>query len=148
MSDCLYTGDIFLKFGRQGRVQERRIHISKDKTTLYWKSSIFACKKPEDSIINLQTVTRLEQGQNTTNFKRKSAEYGGHVYNQCFSLITPTRSVDLMALSSDQFDTWFNGLAEILQQLHGEEFIVKRIQGDFHGGVYPEARANSLDRNC
>jgi hypothetical protein len=87
-----YRGGVFTKFGRRGKPQERIISVSDDNKRLEWRG--MNATKPSNAIL-IKEIKDIRRGRNTPNFKKFPGSESENA--RSFSLLTKTRSVDLMA---------------------------------------------------
>eukprot|EP00916_Digyalum_oweni_P011073 GHVL01018407.1.p1 GENE.GHVL01018407.1~~GHVL01018407.1.p1 ORF type:complete len:670 (+),score=108.32 GHVL01018407.1:779-2788(+) len=130
-------GAIFVKYGRRGKPNFRRIWISRDESKLLWNSPNGPLS--EARFVELAHLKDIRIGRfSTANFRRYTIPKG--VDSMCLSLIFPNRTVDLQHTSesneSPNVDIWIRYFAIRLlkSQTTPNETVVTAIssQSDFH----------------
>eukprot|EP00604_Paraphysomonas_vestita_P003370 CAMPEP_0174821030 /NCGR_PEP_ID=MMETSP1107-20130205/5280_1 /TAXON_ID=36770 /ORGANISM="Paraphysomonas vestita, Strain GFlagA" /LENGTH=753 /DNA_ID=CAMNT_0016037601 /DNA_START=353 /DNA_END=2614 /DNA_ORIENTATION=+ len=74
-------------------------------------------KSNDERSVDLESVTRIQHGQMTSNFARHSATFGAAAGNSFSIMYGDNRSLDLIAPSPEVFRTWFLGIKQILKEI-------------------------------
>jgi hypothetical protein len=110
VSDILAGGKL-IKVGRDGNIGERSFKISGDHHYLVWYTNILFSKK-----IDLTSVLEVRHGQTTSNFEHESTGELAFASDRSFSLICEDRTVDLIALTIEDYQNWYYGLKQIVER--------------------------------
>jgi len=101
----LFSGFVLIKHDRSGGSQKRRFYCDTDLIALRWSSSRLSdLFTSGERSIDLATIVGVLEGISTDLLKKKLQEgqiFGGHA-ERFFSLILPSRTLDLEAASSTQ----------------------------------------------
>jgi Pleckstrin homology domain len=111
----LVTGNRFLKFGRRGSPHYRHIYIEPDLSAIRWES---AFKMSRSTTIPLTSINRIVHGQETNVFATNNAPI--ELVPVSFSVVYAqnTRTLDLVAMNSNQYEVWTKGLQALIELRH------------------------------
>eukprot|EP01006_Ploeotia_vitrea_P051055 TRINITY_DN67520_c8_g1_i1.p1 TRINITY_DN67520_c8_g1~~TRINITY_DN67520_c8_g1_i1.p1 ORF type:complete len:531 (-),score=291.48 TRINITY_DN67520_c8_g1_i1:663-2255(-) len=114
------AGQLFIKFGRKGNPHNKFVFLDGDR--VYWcepaaKGEQQSKEKQAKKFVKLTAATKLIGGKTTDVFKRAVAQREHDEF--CFSVIGSDRTLDLVASTKDQRDTWLEALAAAQKKLFG-----------------------------
>lgn len=103
-----FWGEVFLKHGRKGAPHERNVTLEVNGSVikLDWSSGSLSANKDELQIV---------EGKTTKVFQRSTASKAKP--ENCFSIITANRSLDLEARNHKLKEYWVHGLQLLLKYL-------------------------------
>jgi hypothetical protein len=79
--------------------------------------SLYTHDSPYPLSVDLESVTRIQHGQMTSNFARHTQTFGAASGNSFSLLYGDNRSLDLIAPSPEVFHTWYIGIKQILREI-------------------------------
>lgn len=87
----------------------------------YQQTSALAGKRRTSSAffqkdLLVANVTAVVEGKQTRVFRRSAAKHSDD--SQCISIVTPSRTLDIRALTVEDFDILYQGLTQLLQGLN------------------------------
>ncbi len=98
-------GQNFVKHGRSGKPHLKTVRVDTKTGRLFWgEQSIF-----------LQDVTEIKRGKHTKVFDGVSVNRADP--RVCFSIVAPTRTLDLQAASFNEREVWVEGLTRLQLKL-------------------------------
>ena len=71
--------------------------------------------------VDLSTVIDIKRGQHTINFEHEKTHELGFAKERSFSLICEDRTLDLIALTEEDFNNWYYGLKQIISHQYEVE---------------------------
>jgi myosin heavy subunit len=116
MLNFLELGGKLTKFNRNGSPKDRWFNCVQE--ILFWGDMPSPSQDPSSSFIQLVDVQEVRLGKNTKVMKKR---YASSVQDElCFSLILPTRTLDLKASNKFRRDNWVEALKLVIQQAKSE----------------------------
>ncbi|EKX51882.1 hypothetical protein GUITHDRAFT_102497 [Guillardia theta CCMP2712] len=101
-----------LKLGRHGKSAYTYVYLSAAHDWICWNPSSIVAKALASGTRHLEVshIVRVEVGQNTTNFNRKTKVSSNEQISKSFSVVTHDRSLDLIAKTEDIAKLWVRTL--------------------------------------
>lgn len=108
----LSGGNVFTKHGRRGKPHARKVWLSDDLEEIWYQDPE---QKKRAKKIRCEAITDVYIGRDTTAVLRRS-DIAAVKDALCFSIVTPSRTLDLEAENPDEVKTWVRFLTRAVEE--------------------------------